>query len=273
MKKLLKAIGMPLSLIIFAIWFVSCDEEEFCLSTDTKVLFTASLDDIQSRAYGDGTKVNTLIVGVYDEDKSTLFQRTEVPVNGPEIEILLTLAHGQKYNIVFWAQNKSCRNYDTSDLKAITMSSSGMPATLDEAELMDAFSGSVQNIYINKGMEPQYVRLKRPLAQINIGTSGTACASSFTIQSAHILDPFTGYVSGQKNFSWVFNEISDKAFSINGDTYNYLSMGYLFAPITPMSSNGHLTVTLSDGTNKEIDLQAIKLQANHKTNIAGPFTD
>lgn len=94
------------------------------------------------------------------------------------------------------------------------------------------------------------VELVRPLAQINVGTTGTPMQATFTASGApKTFHPFTNTVSGAAEFSWNINETTTETFSADGTEYNYLAMGYVFAPTTATNISAKLTLT--DGNNSK----------------------
>ncbi|MCH5228551.1 MAG: hypothetical protein J1F12_00970 [Muribaculaceae bacterium] len=72
----------------------------------------------------------------------------------------------KEYLIAFWAQNIKCTAYDTSDLSKVEVNYEG---ALNNEELRDAFCGMVT---FSGKAQTQTVILKRPFAQVNVGTVG-----------------------------------------------------------------------------------------------------
>lgn len=96
--------------------------------------------------------------------------------------ITITLKKGFEYKIVFWAQNSKTDAFVTSDLKKVQMkykvanvSDSGENEydmfSINNDEARDAFCRSI-NISGNEWHRNITVFLRRPLAQINVGTRG-----------------------------------------------------------------------------------------------------
>ena len=114
--------------------------------------------------------------------------------------------------------------------------------------------------------------LVRPLAQINVGTTGTPMQATFKANGVpNIFHPFTNTVSGAAEFTWNFSETTTETFSADGTEYNYLAMGYVFAPTTATKISAELT--LKDGNaNKTVEFPQVEIEANQRSNIAGNFT-
>ena len=108
--------------------------------------------------------------------------------------INLTLKRGEEYTIAFWAQSRKTKAYNTSDLKKVEViysvvadeiqqqnpgearavdedASNTKSSTPNNDEFRDVFCRSVKLTIGADGIN-QNVYLYRPLAQINIGTSG-----------------------------------------------------------------------------------------------------
>ena len=77
--------------------------------------------------------------------------------------------------------------------------------------------------------------------------------------------PFTNTVSGNAEFTWNFNDTTTETFSADGTEYNYLAMGYVFAPTTATNISAELTLT--DGNNsKTVEFPKVEIEANQRSN-------
>ena len=179
------------------------------------------------------------------------------------------MAQEQTYSFVFWAYDGNQNIYNIDDLTAIEMNSLPDPITFTQAEAADAFFATMEDITIT-GDCSYPVELVRPLAQINVGTTGTPMQATFTANGApNIFHPFTKSVSGAAEFTWNFSETTTETFSADGTEYNYLAMGYVFAPTTATNISAELTLT-DEGTS--IEFPQVEIEANQRSNIAGNFT-
>lgn len=273
MKNLHDIIRMLAALFLLAAGASCSEEPEPAAPAEVRVTFTATLPaEVRSRTFGDGAQANTLTVGVFNADRTRELQRTTLPIDGGTCDVSLALAREQTYNFIFWAQSGDCTLYDISDLTAVTMGDdAGADRTLAEAERTDAFCGVVADLTVSAETTSREVRLTRPLAQVSVGTLGHGAPARFTAQDApDTFHPFTGEVSGSRTFRWNFAEASAERFEVEGCSYTYLALGYLFAPHGAAVS-ASCTVELPEaGTSKSFEAE---LQANHKTHIAGAFTD
>lgn len=263
--------------IVFTILLLaSCasNDEILGMQEQVDVSFVAKLPkDLQTRSYGDGMKVNILYVGVFNSSGIEIMRKTS-PIVGGTIDFSISLTKDQSYNIVFWAQNSDCDIYNITDLKSIKMNTYTIVADFETVEKMDVFYATCKEINI-AGPSIYTVDLVRPLAQINIGTSGQAVANSkFKIIGAPTsFNPFTQEVSGIENISFTYNAIPNKTFTVEGVDYNYLAMGYLFASKDTQIFDCELELNEADGTETvKYNIPEVHFQSNKRTNIIGSLT-
>ena len=283
MKNLLHNIQILMMLALMVVGIQSCSDD-LQETGDVEVSFTATLPtDTRTRSFGKAEQVNTLVVGIFKKGVSDEHtnsggswsyyetDRKFFPISGTSIDVSLSLAQNQTYSFVFWAYDSSQNIYDIDDLTAIKMNTLPNPITFSEAEASDAFFATEEDITIT-GSNSYPIELVRPLAQINVGTTGTPMQASFTAKSApDTFHPFTNTVSGTVDFTWNFSDTTTETFSADGTAYNYLAMGYLFAPTTAMQIAAKLTLT--DGENsKTVEFPKVEIEANQRSNIAGGFT-
>ena len=251
---------------------------------DVQVSFTAILPtDTRTRSFGKAEQVNTLVVGIFKKGVADVhtnsggswsyheIDRKEFPINGTSANVQLTLAQEQTYSFIFWTYDGNQNIYNIDDLTAIEMNALPNPITFTQAEAADAFFATMGDITIT-GDCSYPVELVRPLVQINVGTIGTPMQASFTAKDVPAtFHPFTNTVSGSAEFTWDFSDTTTETFSADGTAYNYLAMGYLFAPTTAIQIAAELTLT--DGENsKTVAFPKVEIEANQRSNIAGGFT-
>lgn len=174
-------------LAIMVVGIQSCSDDLHDVG-DVEVNFTAMLPtDTRTRSFGKAEQVNTLVVGVFNTQKEEL-ERKEFAINGTSVNITLALAQNQIYSFVFWAYDSNRNIYDIDDLTAIKMNTLPNPITFSEAEASDAFFATEEDITIT-GSNSYPIELVRPLAQINVGTTGTPMQAS--LQQSQLLTPST----------------------------------------------------------------------------------
>lgn len=267
MKNLLHNIQILMMLAIMVVGIQSCSDDLHDVG-DVEVNFTAMLPtDTRTRSFGKAEQVNTLVVGVFNTQKEEL-ERKEFAINGTSVNITLALAQNQTYSFIFWAYDSNRNIYDIDDLTAIEMNTLPNPITFSEAEASDAFFATEEDIIIT-GSSSYSIELVRPLAQINVGTTGKVMQASFTAKSApDTFHPFTNTVSGTVDFTWNFSNTTTETFSADGTAYNYLAMGYLFAPTTAMQIVAELTLTDDEQTSTTVEFPKVEIEANQRSNIA-----
>lgn len=271
MKNLLHNISILAVLVLMMESIQSCSDE-LQATNDVQISFTATLPtDTRTRSFGKAEQVNTLVVGVFDEEKTHEIQRESFSVCGTSCNITLTLAQNQTYNFVFWAYDGNQNIYNIDDLTAITMIELPNPITFSQAEAADAFFATKEDITVT-GNSNHTIELLRPLAQINVGTTGKPMQAIFTANSApDTFHPFANTVSGAADYTWSFSDITSETFTAEGTEYKYLAMGYVFAPTTAAKISAELTLT--DGeTSKTVKFPQVEIKANSRSNIAGNFT-
>ena len=270
MKHLLHNIEISVMLVIIMAGIQACSEDWQEMENET-IRFTAKIPtDVQTRSFGEGVRVNTLVVGVFNTQKEEI-ARKDFVINSSSIDVELSLSKDQTYSFVFWAYDCNSDIYDITDLTEIKMNALSEAITFEEAESADAFFAIEENITII-GNSNYPVELVRPLAQINVGTTGKPMLGSFTAKSVpDTFHPFTNTISGECDFTWNFSETTTETFLVESMEYNYLAMGYLFAPTSSMMITAELTLT--DGQkSKTVEFSEVWIEANSRSNIAGGFT-
>ena len=283
MKNLLHNIQILAMLALTMVGIQSCSDDWHDVG-DVQVNFTATLPtDTRTRAFGKAEQVNTLVVGIFKKGVADVqtnsggswsyhkIDRKEFPIKGTSADVQLTLAQEQTYSFIFWAYDSNQNIYNIDDLTAIEMNALPNPITFAQAEAADAFFATMEDITIT-GDCSYSVELVRPLAQINVGTTGTRMQATFKAKAVpDTFYPFTNTVSGASDYTWNFSETTAETFSADGTEYNYLAMGYLFAPTTAKKISAELT--LKDGNaSKTVKFPQVEIEANQRSNIAGNFT-
>ena len=279
MKNLLHNIQILAMLALTMAGIQSCSDDLHDVG-DVQVSFTATLPtDTRTRSFGKAEQVDTLVVGIFKKGVADVYtnsggswnyyeiDRQSFPINGTSANVQLTLAQEQTYSFVFWACDGNQSIYNIDDLTAIEMNTLPNPTTFAQAEAADAFFATMEDITIT-GDCSYPVELVRPLAQINVGTTGTPLQAVFKANDVpDTFYPFTNTVSGAAEFICDFSETTTETFSADGTEYNYLAMGYVFAPTTPMHIESKLTLA-----DKTFNFTQVEIEANQRSNIAGNFT-
>ena len=283
----------------------SCSQEEMIgnetSGNEVEVSFNVDMEGQQaSRAIGDGLTVDEVVMAVYDVDSKdaqgnwiigeevTKLRKTETVSNLGAV-VKVRLVKGQTYAFVFWAQKKGAGHYDLTDMKAIKVNNY---TTAANDESRDAFYNKVDPFTVS-GPFSQKVTLKRPFAQLNLGTTAediewamdagveiTHSKVSVTGAVYTTLNPFTGVASGAATVNFESAEVpdayeeelvikDDKNLFAN-DIYEYLASDYLLANAESELSTT-ITYELYNKTEKinTLTIENAPLQRNWRTNIVG----
>lgn len=270
MKNLLHNIQIWMMLALTMAGVQSCANDIPEMS-HAEVSFTATLpNNARSRSFGNAEQVNTLVVGVFDNQYKEIYRKL-YSIEGTSVNISLALAQSQTYHFIFWAYDNTLDVYDISDLKSIQMKALPASITFAQAEAMDAFFSIKEHVTV-MGDKNYSIKLVRPLAQINVGTTGMPMLASLTAKEVpDTFHPFTNSVSGATDYNWNFSETITEKFSADGKEYNYLTIGYLFAPSTAISIATELT--LFGEKSQTLEFPQVEIESNCKSNIAGKFTE
>ncbi len=274
----------------------SCSTEDNGLSSSEnnlkQVTLKVSADGALTRAISDGTSVDQLVYRVFDKNGNAITTLNKTTETATDLlsghTVTLTLAKGQTYKIAFWAQKAACAAYTVDDNMNVSIDYSGV----NNDESRDAFFKTVE-LTVNEDMT-QDVTLKRPFAQINVGTTNTdwtaATAAGLTVaqskvtvkKAANKLNVVDGTVSGATDVTYTEASLPGEPLMVNADgdgtkdSYKYLSMCY----VLPNDATDGTQKTLASteftfkpaaGTDVIIKdgLQNVPLQRNYRTNIVG----
>ncbi|MGN0231055.1 MAG: DUF6562 domain-containing protein [Muribaculaceae bacterium] len=266
----------------------SCSNDEFEAGEgQAKVNFAVNVESgLESRTISDGTQADKLVYAVFDNNGTRVsgIQKVEkTNVSFPTNETL-TLAKGQTYKIVFWAQDADCSAYTVDDNMNLAVDYSG--ANNDESR--DAFYASVS--YFVEGDGSMNVVLKRPFAQINVGENkadfDAAKAAGLEIvnssvkvtSAANAMNLLDGTVSGETSFEYTIATVPAEDLTVEGTAYKYLSMSYILVNdattgAAKATTGVEYTLATNDGRNITLanGLENIPVQRNYRTNILGSF--
>ena len=172
-----------------------------------------------TKAVGEGQDAENLVFAVFDEEGNELeaLRQGDWRKGQPElifdnsakptVVVKTTLVRGKQYTFVCWAQNKEADCYDFTNMKEITVDYAN---TVAQNEKRDAFYAAVLSDIVVDNFK-QEITLKRPFAQINVGTADIQAAelaglevqnlySTMTVQNvANKLHTFVGAKAGDKD--------------------------------------------------------------------------
>ncbi|MGM9764083.1 MAG: DUF6562 domain-containing protein [Candidatus Cryptobacteroides sp.] len=274
---------LSLILAAAAIMLASCAKEPVVQPQGEGIVtFTAQLPEvIATRAsYSDGQTATKLHYYVYDEDNGSANIEAlngEADFTGLKAEVKLKLVTGKSYSIAFWADapGNTVYNYDAG-AKEMTVVYDGAVA---QDESRDAFYAYYNEFKVNGPMTDNVI-LKRPFAQINVGTDDLAEAaaagfvpanSSMTVKGVYKrINLSNGDVGDDCEVVFTSAAIpAGETFPV--DTYEYLGMNYVLVGAEKTTVDVVFDCGAPAG---EMTFSQVPVQRNYRTNIYGSlFTD
>ncbi len=269
---------------LFALASCSSDEPVQA-SGDGEVVVSVKLpDQLATRAFGEGTSASKLMYAVYEGTETTpIIQELNIQNAfdaNLEHRMNLQLVNGKQYNIIFWAQDPECDAYTfnpTTKEVEVTYDNRGA-----NGNTRDAFFAS--DTFTVNGPATRTVVLKRPFAQINIGTDDLKEAaveaisdnltSYFTTVAYNTLNLESGKVIGDAETITLPAAgrplPTEEQFPVAG--YDYLSCDYLL--VSPEEAIAQFDIFFVDEAASDepfisISIPNVPVNRNWRTNIYG----
>lgn len=316
MKKILTIMAAAVALFSMPSCQKTTDASDFVTATFTiqapGALGTKAVTSAEQETIADGRAADNLVFAVYDEagdELQALRQGDWVNQIGdntavinfdnsekPKATITVKLVRGKVYTFVCWAQNEDAKCYDFEDMKNIGISYTDYNASNND--LRDAFYACAQTDGKVTENFSQTIELKRPFAQVNVGTTDFVEAekagleidnlySTVTIKNAAtVLNTFTGEATGSEDavFAYAhavapdYDLVIDATKVVNNpqvtiaNKYGWIAMNYVLVnegnnnPVTEVSfevREGDATVLTS------YNVPNVPLRRNYRTNIVG----
>lgn len=259
----------------------SCAIDEMWEGVDTqdeeKVLtFRPKFEDFESvtKAIGDASNVNELLVQVYEQGKTQLIS-SEVYEKKDWGSIAIPFYYGKKYEVYFWAYNYEKNPYTIGEngLKAgVSVAYPDGALSYDALENLDAFYAIKEIDLSSNDNSKVNVSLTRPFAQVNLVANkeellnakastvvlNLSAASAFVPGGNAIGDPVS------RTFTFTSNDNFQSTETLDGNVY--LGTTYIFVSSSPIYG----TVTLKDQDDKTLKSASnieIPLVINSRTNL------
>ena len=273
MKKKLFVVMMA----IVAMFTTSCQKEmesDANVGETSIVSFNLSTPEMVTRAYGDGTTATVLQYAVYDADGNLLRDLTKT--NGTinkSTTVTLQLTNGNEYSIVFWAAAPNAPYELDFANKKMTVDYGNVVSNSDDLDAFYAY-----HTFKVSGVQTETVTLKRPFAQLNIGTSDYEISrkagyvptkSSVTVKKVYeTLDFATGIVENEVEANFALADIKkDETFPVSRN--DYLAMAYLLVPADNNIVDVDFTYADDSNNAKTREVTNVPVQRNYRTNIYG----
>lgn len=248
-----------------------CTKAETLPEVPGNVLLSVSAtipENLTTKSYGNGGTADILYAEAYTHE-GTRVLRKECSVENGSASIELQLAKGRSYDIIFWAQCKS-EAYDNSDLRKIRLKQRAIE-DFSGAERMDAFCKVMQDVEVTSSADIAVI-LERPLAQLNISSSGelsgNASSTALTLTGIpEYYQPLTGKTGGDITLNAAYKlPCDDKLVTENG-SYEYMAMAYVFAESQPSPISGTIEIRYGDDPVKTLEIAGVELSSNRRTNM------
>ena len=289
----MKKIILPMfALTATAMLLPSCSSDDIVpQGGEATVILTAKLPDgLQTRAFADGKTATHLQMVVMQAegdrpygDNLSVFDSGEVYTaefqNGKlYTEVPVKLVSGKRYAVICWAdagEEKSPYEFDTTNhtVTANYANRSTSDETLDAFYACTAFTVEADGT--------QTIELRRPFAQLNIGTDDlqTAKDAGFTATTAEVTVPvYTQFdlVDGEvsnpevRTFTAAALPTDEKFPASAGEGYQYLAMNYVLTSADKtLVDEVKLKVSGTGAAPIERTFNTVPLQRNYRTNIYG----
>lgn len=285
MKKVLFSTVAMSALMLMATSCADDQTSDLKAGAESTVTITAQLPgDMGTRAFADGKKATELHYAVYEKGTTTPLEVCKkadgtkgqpegtATMTGLKTTISLQLTTGKEYDFVFWADAPGDNVYTfNSENQTVTVNYANAENNTDN---LDAFFGQKKALKVSGNMSISQ-ELRRPFAQINIGTDDfdAAAAAGYTVSESTIgvatyktLNLLSGEVSDPVTATFVKKPIptEDSKFSVNSKDYKYLSMSYVLVPKDKETVDIAFDYTLTNRT-----FTNVPVQRNYRTNIYG----
>ncbi len=266
----LMAVGMLLA--------TSCQEQEFTPALgEATVTFEVATPEIATRAYSDGQTANNLQYAVYHKATGKQSKTAQTTISGGRQTLEFQLTAGETYEIILWADHESAPyavEFGTRiDQATMTVDYSNVKSN---DETLDAFY-AVKEFTVN-GAQTEIVELRRPFAQLNIGTNDYDEAltasnyqptqSSVTVSHVNnVMNLYTGDVDGDVTVEFKSNALATGNFPVAD--YEYVAMNYVLVDADKSLVDVEFTISDDNNNDKTRALQLVPVQRNYRTNLYG----
>ena len=260
------------------LWATSCNDDlnvEYQAGEAAPVSFSTTAPEIYTRAYSDGTTATVLQYAVYNDDGELL---NDLTVTNGEIHgsttVELMLTTGNTYSVVFWAAAEGAPY--SLDFAAKKMTVDYSKASSND-ENRDAFYK--WHTFTVSGAQTETIELRRPFAQLNVGTNDFAASTSAgytpTKSGVKVRNVYKTLSLADGKVADPVEVMMDYAALPQGETfpvagYDYLSMNYLLVPEAKGVIDIEFGYTDSDAAAAKTRIVgSVPVQRNYRTNVYG----
>ena len=275
-----------------ALTLASCSNDDMPVGGgEGKTTFSIQLPaGLGTRAFGDGTSAKKLYVAVYEKGTANvlmsnfpgqtlnddLIVATDFVSAGanPTATVTIDLVKNQSYDIAFFAQTEDAPYTYDNAAQTVTVDYISAVASAENRDAFFTYEGIVADGTIHD------VTLRRPFAQLNIGTNDLAAAKAagLDVTSAGVVvsnvatafNVATGVTTGDESVTFTSAALpADETFPVSG--YDYLTMAYVL-PVGTISDKAVVSsvgLLVNADTNAFAEYANVPVQGNYRTNIYG----
>ena len=229
------------------------------------------------------------------QDETSLVQLD----NKRKAVVTFNLVQDQNYTILFWAQvargEGEAAIYDTENLTNVTYAGNVLPNSSVYFSNQEDYAAFYAAAFVkDSDSKSKSIKLKRPFAQLNIATENTVSHQSNSLYKVKINDskvvlsnvattfdvaqnlPEKTAVGGFSKFEFKTSDVptTPSTLTVNGQTYEYVAMNYVFANGTT-EVYYEIDATLTSEYAKKTEARVtnivpnVPLKENYRTNIVG----
>lgn len=291
MKKLFAYV----SAVIFAVNVVSCQKASVVKPGEGNVTFSIQTPGVATKAIGDGTNVNVVYYEIYkaeDNHKNSINGGTPLIDGTAEVTtkivqnetvtsatLSFNLLEDQDYVALFWAQVDGKPYYNVEDLRAVTVNyvDQNGDAYLANEEARAAFCQVHE--FSTAAAYSETVRLERPFAQLNLGTTLESLDKDYRIElqesKIEVKGVGTTYnvakmttAGTRADVVFDFAAVPSQTLEVSSVEYAYAGMNYFLVPADASTVELDYYIKTDVGTVHRAVSQ-VPVMKNYRTNIIG----
>ena len=293
----MKKLFTYLTVVMLGVAAVACQKEVGVVEAGKgNVVFTIEAPGVSTKAIGDGENVDIVYYEIYKAEEGhknsvkggAPLIKGSTKVAGKRAELTLNLLKDQNYVALFWANVHGYgeQYYDVTDLRKVQVKYVAAEAKNAPANDEDRAAFCQRRDFSTaKNSNPnQRVELKRPFAQINLGTTQESLNLDYLITLEQSKMEIAGAATvfnvaemkATNDYTHViydFNAVPDQTLSIkNADQtvteYAYAGMNYILVPSNQSTVKLTYDIMTDVGTVNRTVLD-VPVQANFRTNLLG----
>ena len=240
----------------------SCEKVESPLFEEemVEVTFNATIDQEATRA-DEANHIDILYIEVFLNGSKVGTLIDKGVTNGVIESFSMNLIKGQRYDFVFWAQDKDCGAYSFGNPASLSTISIdyAQSASLADVGNRDAFYAHISYTVIDPVVD---VKLYRPFAYVVAGTNVANISNETTMTFNKIATTFNAFegTTGECNNTVSIDFTPSSSYTYNGHI--------LYGAAYVLPTNNTTTITI-ESTTKTTEISLDKLEANKRYNILG----